>query len=108
MEQFLVNQVKVSDLKCGDEFYAHGEWTKIAIIELIESMKANYPDDIFLVKLPSPDILIPSEPDIEAWVKEHGYYGTCTSEWHEGLEEGAKWALTSLKELNPNLNFKSK
>lgn len=32
-----------------------------------------------------------SDEEIEKWVKEHGYYGSCTSEYHEGLEEGAKW-----------------
>lgn len=31
-----------------------------------------------------------TDEEIKKWVKEHGYYGHCTSEWHEGLEEGAK------------------
>lgn len=31
-----------------------------------------------------------SDEDIAKWVKEHGYYGHCTQEYHEGLEEGAK------------------
>lgn len=34
---------------------------------------------------------LPSDDDIAKWVKEHGYYGHCTQEYHEGLEEGAKW-----------------
>ena len=33
----------------------------------------------------------PTDEEIAKWVKDHGYYGHCTSEYHEGLEEGAKW-----------------
>ena len=39
-----------------------------------------------------------TEEEIEVWVKNHGYCGHCTQEYHEGLEEGAKWALN----YNPN------
>ena len=38
----------------------------------------------------------PTDEEIEKWVKEHGYYGHCTSEYHEGLEEGAKWMRNKL------------
>jgi arylsulfatase A-like enzyme len=42
---------------------------------------------------------LPSDEDIAKWVKEHGYYGHCTSEWHEGLEEGAKWMKEEIRKL---------
>lgn len=34
---------------------------------------------------------LPTDEEIEKWVNEHGYYGSCTSEYHEGLDRGAKW-----------------
>ena len=34
---------------------------------------------------------LPDDEEIAKWVKEHGYYGHCTPEYHEGLEEGARW-----------------
>jgi len=38
----------------------------------------------------------PTDEEIEKWVKEHGYYGSCPQEYYEGLEEGAKWVRDSL------------
>lgn len=52
------------------------------------------PDTDDLIPLythPAQESLKPTDLQIEEWVKEHGYYGSCTSEYHEGLEEGAKW-----------------
>lgn len=43
----------------------------------------------------------PNDEEIKKWVHEHGYYGHCTQEWHEGLDEGANWMkskILSLKE----------
>lgn len=39
----------------------------------------------------SSEVELPTDEQIEKWVNEHGYYGHCTTEYHEGLEEGAKW-----------------
>lgn len=39
---------------------------------------------------------LPTENEIERWVKEHGYYGHCTQEYHEGLEEGARWVISKM------------
>jgi hypothetical protein len=38
----------------------------------------------------------PTDDEIERWVKGHGYYGHCTQEYHEGLEEGARWGITKM------------
>jgi hypothetical protein len=36
-------------------------------------------------------IELPSDEEIDEYVKSTGYYGHCTHEYHEGIEEGAKW-----------------
>ena len=38
-----------------------------------------------------------SDEEIEKWVASTGYYGYCTTEYREGLEEGAKWYREQLK-----------
>ena len=38
-----------------------------------------------------------SDEEIEKWVASTGYYGHCTTEYREGLEEGAKWYREQLK-----------
>ena len=43
-----------------------------------------------IINLLSP-IKLPSDKEIEEYVKSTGYYGHCTHEYHEGIEEGAKW-----------------
>lgn len=43
---------------------------------------------------------LPSDLKIAEWVKDHGYYGHCTQEYHEGLEEGAKWMKQLAEEGN--------
>ena len=48
----------------------------------------NSEDKILLLFTP---IELPSDEDIESYVKSTGYYGHCTHEYHEGIEEGAKW-----------------
>lgn len=45
-------------------------------------------------------IVLPTEEEIEKWVKEHGYCGHYTQELHEGLEEGAKWAIDFIRKNN--------
>ena len=59
-------------------------------LELVKNISANTP-----VMRP-----LPSDEDIAKWVKEHGYYGHCTSEYHEGLEEGSKWMKKVAEEGN--------
>ena len=44
----------------------------------------------------SKPLVMPDENEIVEWVKKHGYYGTCTTEYHEGLEEGAKWLIDKI------------
>lgn len=39
---------------------------------------------------------LPSEIEITEWVKGHAYYGHCTQEYHEGLEEGARYLLDKI------------
>ena len=43
---------------------------------------------------------MPSQEEINKWIKSHGYYGSCTEEWYEGLEEGANWILSRLTNSN--------
>ena len=39
-----------------------------------------------------------SDEEIEKWVASTPYYGHCTPEYKEGLEEGAKWYREQLKQ----------
>ena len=57
-------------------------------------------DDIELIKQLAPileeyaatrEVKMPGDEDIEKWVKSHGYYGLCTTEYYEGLTEGIDW-----------------
>lgn len=42
-------------------------------------------------------IELPSDEEIEEYVKSTGYYGHCTHEYHEGIEEGAKWVRDKIQ-----------
>lgn len=44
-----------------------------------------------------PEPKVPSEEEIKEWIKGHGYYGTCTTEYYEGLEEGANFVISYMK-----------
>jgi hypothetical protein len=39
-----------------------------------------------------------SDEEIEKWVASTPYYGHCTTEYREGLDEGAKWYREQLKQ----------
>ena len=45
-------------------------------------------------------IELPTDEEIEKYVKSTGYYGHCTPEYHEGIEEGAKWVIEQINNLN--------
>ena len=45
-------------------------------------------------------IELPSDEDIKEYVKSTGYYGYCTHEYHEGIEEGAKWMRDKIQGCN--------
>ena len=45
----------------------------------------------------SESIELPSDEEIDAYVKSTGYYGHCTPEYHEAIEEGAKWMRDKIK-----------
>lgn len=36
-------------------------------------------------------IELPTDEEIDVYVKSTGYYGHCTDEYREGIEQGAKW-----------------
>lgn len=40
---------------------------------------------------------LPSDEEIEEYVKSTGYYGHCTQEYHEGIEEGAKYVINKIQ-----------
>ena len=46
---------------------------------------------------------VPTDDEIDQWVADHGYYGHCTPEYHEGLEEGAKWMKKHIESTNKQL-----
>ena len=42
-------------------------------------------------------IELPSDEEIDEYVKSTGYYGHCTYEYHEGIEEGAKYVINKIQ-----------
>lgn len=40
---------------------------------------------------------LPSEIEIQKYIDDQPYYGTCTTEYKEGIEQGIKWVLDRLK-----------
>lgn len=42
-------------------------------------------------------IELPSDEEIKEYVKSTGYYGHCTQEYHEGIEEGAKYVINKIQ-----------
>ena len=42
-------------------------------------------------------IELPTDEEIDAYVKSTGYYGHCTDEFREGIELGAKWMRDKIK-----------
>ena len=74
-----------------------------------ELSKPQYPEDIKKIcdkalemdekqKTTNSSQLEISDEEINAMCKSAGYYGHCTQEYHEGLEEGAKWYREQLKQ----------
>jgi tRNA G26 N,N-dimethylase Trm1 len=42
-------------------------------------------------------IQLPSDEEIDEYVKSTGYYGHCTHEYHEGIQEGAKYVINKIQ-----------
>ena len=42
-------------------------------------------------------IELPTDDEIDTYVESTGYYGHCTTEYREGIEEGAKWMRDKMK-----------
>ena len=43
-------------------------------------------------------IELPSEEEIDKYVDSTPYYGHCTFEFKEGIEDGAKWVIEKIKQ----------
>lgn len=71
------------------------EESKISALWYFEQIKKaidNYADHVHLSRINEV-----TEEDIEKYKNEQPYYGTCTHEYLEGIEQGAKWLLNLLK-----------
>ena len=42
-------------------------------------------------------IELPTEEEINAYVESTPYYGSCTEEYKEGIDDGAKWVIEQIK-----------
>jgi hypothetical protein len=49
-----------------------------------------------LIDLITP-IELPSDEDIKGYIKSTPYYGHCTPEYCEGIEDGIKWTLDKIQ-----------
>lgn len=73
-------------------------FTREQMIEAFRYGKTLEPFDCFddFINSLTP-IELPSDEEIDVYVKSTGYYGHCTPEYHEGIEEGAKWMRDKIK-----------
>ena len=46
--------------------------------------------DAFMAGAEAVKSVIPTEDQVREYIKTLPYYGHCTSEWHEGIEEGVR------------------
>lgn len=42
------------------------------------------------------EINFPTDEELKEYIQSLPYYGTCTTEWHEGIEDGVKWLKEQL------------
>ena len=47
--------------------------------------------------------MTPAEKEIQAYIDKQPYYGYCTTEYKEGIEQGAKWMMEKLNQQNKEL-----
>jgi hypothetical protein len=77
---------------------------------LIENLKLTLPKSLFNdvlvqdifkealeIEKEQKKLELPTDEEIDAYVKSTGYYGHCTDEFHEGIELGAKWMRDKIK-----------
>ena len=63
------------------------------------ALAINYPNKIELLEFMQSltPIELPSDEEIHEYVKSTGYYGHCTQEYYEGIEEGAKYVINKIQ-----------
>lgn len=71
-------------------------YTEEQVIQMIEKSRETFLTAEFLI-LTTPPIELPTDEEIDTYVESTGYYGHCTTEYREGIEEGAKWMRDKIK-----------
>lgn len=84
-KQELADRLKVASYHVDD--YAWNV-SSDAVLQLVNEIEQSHKHSVMQG--------LPTDNEIERWVKEHGYYGHCTQEYHEGLDEGARWVISKL------------
>ena len=87
-----MNQMDLKELykkDTGDDWDCVGYPTQ-SYVEWLES-KVN------IVGLDHVRLSLPTDEEIEAYIIDQPYYGTCTHEYNEGIEQGAKWVIDRIK-----------
>ena len=75
-------------------------YTKEQVIQMIEKSRKTGLTAEYLI-LANKGIELPSDEEIDIYVKSTGYYGHCTTEYREGIEEGAKWMRDKIQVGKP-------
>jgi hypothetical protein len=74
-------------------------YTEENVIEMVWMFAPLVGRTAILVELNSlRHIEIPSDEEIEKYVESTPYYGYCTTEFKEGIEDGAKWVINLIKQ----------
>ena len=73
------------------------EWLFIKGMEITNSDKKHQIFDVMhkrlVNNLPIPSVVksLPNDEEVKAYIDTLPYYGTCTTEYNEGFEDGIKW-----------------
>ena len=71
-------------------------YTELQVKQMIEKSRETGLTAEFLI-LANKGIELPSDEEIDEYVKSTGYYGHCTQEYHEGIQEGAKYVIDKIQ-----------
>ena len=74
-------------------------YTEEQVKQMIEKSRETGLTAEYLILTNTP-IELPSDEEIDTYVKSTPYYGHCTTEYREGIEEGAKWMRDKIQGCN--------
>ena len=66
-------------------------YTEEQVREILKSTHIHTDNDVNMILTKFTPIELPSDEEIKKYIESTPYYGTCTYEFIEGIEDGIKW-----------------